>query len=133
MTPGGRSRIIVAVVAVAAVVAMVALYSRFDPTSTWWMPRCPSKMITGFDCPGCGSQRAIHALLHGDVAGAVRYNFMIFPAMTMVALLLVAQLGRHRWRAMGRMHNLLNSTPVILTVLVVMIVWWVVRNIFWPV
>ncbi len=129
-----RYRGVLSIIGIVAVVAAIGLlYGNFDPSATWWMPRCPSKLITGFDCPGCGTQRALHALLHGDVAGAVRYNFMVFPAMVMIALLLVAQLGRNRWRIMGRMHNVLNSTPVILTVLIVTIVWWVVRNIFWPV
>lgn len=129
-----RSRgIIATAIAVAAIAVMVLVYGNFDPSVTWWIPRCPSKIITGFDCPGCGTQRALYALLHGDLAAAVRYNFLIFPAGVMIVLLLVAQLGRNRWKTMGRMHNALNSTPVILAVLIVTIVWCVVRNIFWPV
>ena len=129
-----RSRDIIATAMAVAVFAVIVLvYGNFDPSATWWMPRCPSKIITGFDCPGCGTQRALYALLHGDLAGAVRYNFIIFPAGIMIVLLLAAQMGRYRWIFMGRMHNALNSTPVILTVMIMMMVWWVVRNIFWPV
>jgi hypothetical protein len=36
-------------------------------------PRCLLKVATGIDCPGCGGTRALHALLHGDVAGAFWY------------------------------------------------------------
>jgi uncharacterized protein DUF2752 len=38
------------------------------------LPVCPTKALLGIDCPGCGSLRMIYCLLHGDVAGAVRFN-----------------------------------------------------------
>jgi hypothetical protein len=38
------------------------------------MPKCPFKMITGFSCPGCGIQRALYAIMHGNIKEAiVRY------------------------------------------------------------
>ena len=59
-----------------AVGVVVGLYF-LDPVKYVLMPKCPFKMLTGLSCPGCGIQRAIHALLHGDVAGAVKYNFFL--------------------------------------------------------
>ena len=41
-------------------------------TSPGHYPTCPFLAITGWYCPGCGSLRAVHDLLHGDLAGAVR-------------------------------------------------------------
>ena len=35
---------------------------------------CVFHELTGLYCPGCGNTRAAHALLHGDVAGALRQN-----------------------------------------------------------
>jgi hypothetical protein len=47
---------------------------------------CPFRVVTGLACPGCGTLRCLHALLHGDVAEAVDRN-----ALTVVVLpLLVA-------------------------------------------
>jgi len=31
-------------------------------------------------CPGCGSQRAVSALLHGDIRGAFGYNALAMLA-----------------------------------------------------
>ena len=39
------------------------------------MPKCPFKLITGLSCPGCGIQRAIHAMLHGKFTEAITYNY----------------------------------------------------------
>jgi hypothetical protein len=36
---------------------------------------CPFKYLTGIDCPGCGFQRSLLALLHGDV----QKSFALYP------------------------------------------------------
>ena len=56
-----------------AAAALIAAYYRLGPESGLY-PRCMFRQLTGLDCPGCGSQRAIHALLHGHVAEAWGYN-----------------------------------------------------------
>ena len=61
-------------VAVLLAGTVVVVLFRFDPAATRWFPRCPSNLITGYHCPGCGTLRALHALLHGDLAGAFSFN-----------------------------------------------------------
>ncbi|MGF1924786.1 MAG: DUF2752 domain-containing protein, partial [Bacteroidia bacterium] len=46
---------------------------------------CPIKSYTGIDCPGCGFQRSIVALLEGDVVS----SFKLFPATIPFIFLLV--------------------------------------------
>jgi hypothetical protein len=40
-------------------------------------PQCPFHRITGLYCPGCGSQRALSALLHGDIIEAFHDNILM--------------------------------------------------------
>ena len=40
--------------------------------------RCPFYELTGLYCPGCGSGRAVTALLHGRVGAAFRWNPLVF-------------------------------------------------------
>ena len=40
------------------------------------LPRCPFKYLTGIDCPGCGFQRSVLALMHGNF----HKSFMLYPA-----------------------------------------------------
>ncbi len=44
---------------------------------------CISKQVLGIDCPGCGLQRSIALLLHGDLVA----SFQMYPALfPMIAL-----------------------------------------------
>ena len=36
---------------------------------------------TGLFCPGCGTGRALHAIVHGDLAAAVRLNVLAVAAI----------------------------------------------------
>jgi hypothetical protein len=56
-----------------ALAGAVVLFS-VEPTSTRWFPRCPFNALTGLHCPGCGTARALHQLLHGNVLAAFDLN-----------------------------------------------------------
>lgn len=65
------------------------IYFFYNPTESSFFIPCPIYYISGFYCPGCGSQRAIHLLLHGDVIGAFRFN----PLMVLTVPILIYGLG----------------------------------------
>lgn len=64
-----------------AVSVLALLYYFIDARSEAIFPRCPFYMLTGWLCPGCGSQRAISALLHVEIMQAIRYNIMLVVAL----------------------------------------------------
>ncbi|MDE6395317.1 MAG: DUF2752 domain-containing protein [Duncaniella sp.] len=128
VTPDGivrRHRVLATALIIIAVAALLTLYGLVDPASGLY-PRCAFKLVTGLDCPGCGSQRAIHALLHGDIASAWRSNAMLIFGLPTVALLLVARAIRHRHPMLERT---LNSQGIILALLAATVLWTIVRNI----
>lgn len=125
MTLPGRKAVHYAVLAAASAV-VVGVYALFDPAHTPF-PRCLFLTATGLKCPGCGSQRAIHAILSGDIAQAWHYNAFMVASLPLIALLLVAQTLR---KSRPEFYNRLNSKAIILTILVAIILWWIIRNIF---
>jgi Protein of unknown function (DUF2752) len=46
----------------------------FDPATSGVFPPCPVHYLTGWYCPGCGSLRAFHQLLHGHLRAAWAMN-----------------------------------------------------------
>lgn len=117
----------IAIVVVAAVVmaALSVAYYAIDPASSSFMPQCLFKTITGWDCPGCGSQRMLHALLHGDFIAAWQYNPFLLAISPFLLLLLYAAMTRN---SHPRLYARLNSPAVIITLLVLLLLWSVLRN-----
>lgn len=62
-------------------------------------PACPSQVVFGVDCPGCGGLRGTHALLHGDVLTALDHNVLL-PFLLVLcayaAALVIGPLFGHR-------------------------------------
>jgi len=67
-------------------VAALFLVFLFDPEKHLFFPQCPFLLTTGWECPGCGSQRAIHHLLHLHVGTAWRYNAFMVLALPYILL-----------------------------------------------
>ncbi len=52
-------------------------YFSINPNSVSFLLKCPLYKTTGIFCPGCGSQRTVHNLLHGNFLMALQNNLML--------------------------------------------------------
>lgn len=86
----------------------------FLPRSLW--PRCPIYAFTGIYCPGCGGQRAVSAILHGDLTAALDQNALIFVIPIFIALGFWAQRVNRRWVTVA----LVSSVAVLSAVFVIL-------------
>ena len=103
-------------IGVAALVLAVVLV-RYNPEERPFFPRCPVVMLTGLKCPGCGTARALHCLLHGEVAQAVAFNPILVLAFPLLCLLLL-------------FPSLARSAMLCWGVFVVVVFYTVLRNFF---
>lgn len=59
-----------------------------------YMLTCPSKKFFFIDCPGCGLQRSVWALLHGDITTSWNlYPPTLFVLTTLIFLVLHLFIG----------------------------------------
>jgi hypothetical protein len=107
-----------------AAVAGLVLFS-FDPRLYHFYPVCFFYKTTGLLCPGCGALRAMHQLLHGHVATALRFNPVLI-----VSLPIVAWLGAsYVWRKARNQPATLGLSPLWLwLILAAVLVVSVLRN-----
>lgn len=121
-----KYRVAVTAAILLAVAAALAYYYYTHDPATGAAPRCLFRLVTGAECPGCGSQRAFHALLHGRIADAWAFNPFIFFAVPAALFFIIAEAGREAW---PRFHAGVVRPVVIIAVLVAVLAWWIVRNI----
>ena len=72
-----------------ALAAAAAMLFAFDPSRSAFFPPCPFHALTGLQCPGCGTLRALHALFHGHALEALDLNplaMFFFAAGAVVVL-----------------------------------------------
>lgn len=59
------------------------------------LPPCPLRVLTGIECPGCGTGRALTALAHGDLPAVLDHNLLLpIVGPLLVLSLLGVLLGR---------------------------------------
>ena len=121
-----KSKIAIGVTALIGAVALIVIYGSFNPENKFF-PKCVFFAVTGLKCPGCGSQRAIHALLNGDVVSAWRYNAMMILFIPLVIIMWLASLMKMR---IPGLYNSVNSRWVIWGVFVLVVGWGIARNVF---
>ncbi len=108
--------------------ALTAVLFFFDPVRVPIYPQCVFHRMTGLECPGCGSLRGMHALLHGDFAAALRFN-----AFVILSLPLLAGLGFYFTVKRMRAESAASFRPVWLWLyLAAFLVFGVVRNLPGP-
>jgi len=120
-------RTLIIILAIAALLVFGIIYYALDPSQSGMFPRCTFLTLTGYKCPGCGSQRAIHALLHGDVVGAFKYNALLLISIPWIALCLYAETQRIR---NPRLYTRINAPQLMWFFLATVLLWWLLRNIF---
>ena len=108
----------------------IVIYARLDPAESIFFPRCPFHLLTGLYCPGCGSQRAIHHLLNGEVLKAVSYNALAVAAIPYVLLWAILRIMPERCRYAVTLRERLYGAGAAKLITGIVLVFWILRNIF---
>lgn len=115
------------VLVIGGLLGLAVLLYAVDPEQSRWMPRCLFHQWTGWACPSCGTQRAVHHLLHGHLREGVAYNpFLVVSMPYLVGLVGGACLeGSEKGR---RLKTFCEDRRVVGTYFVLIFTWWIGRN-----
>jgi len=98
----------------------------FEPGKAGFFPVCMFRLLTGLTCPGCGTTRAMHQLLHGHFQSA----FMLNPLLMIALPFLLFVLMRHTIFAFQGKAPQPNALPAkyIYLIFYVVVSFWIFRN-----
>ncbi|HMU06792.1 MAG TPA: DUF2752 domain-containing protein [Kaistella sp.] len=92
-----------------------------------FFPSCPFKSVTGLDCPGCGSQRAIHELLHLNFKKAFEYNALLVLSIPYLLLLMVFNFESVKQR-FPKLERILFGWKSVWIITIIVILFFIFRN-----
>ncbi|QWR78060.1 DUF2752 domain-containing protein [Candidatus Magnetomonas plexicatena] len=118
------------IITVSVISVLVFLYC-FTPEKTLSWLKCPFLWFTGFYCPGCGSLRATHQLLHGHILNAIRYNHLL---VLTAPFLVCAFASRMSVLLRGKpFFNIFIPSGWINALVIYIVLFWFLRNLhFYP-
>ena len=103
------------------------VFIKFNPADNSWFPKCPFYVTTSLYCPGCGSQRAIHAILHGNFSKALGHNILILvPPFILVYDGIIKMINHYFDKSL---KNWLHSSRITFSILIMVLLFWILRNI----
>jgi hypothetical protein len=106
---------------------MLIFFYSLDPEKSALFPKCPMYVWTGFYCPGCGSQRAMHSFLHFRFLEVLHYNLLMYPAGAFILYHLVRPLLQKKTNMVLPNIAYHPRTPWI--ILIIVVLFWILRNI----
>lgn len=120
-----RKLLIFSVAALLLTVLALMLYF-IDPAQSEFMPKCAFKLLTGLDCPSCGSQRAVHAVLHGDLPAALSFN----PFLVLSIPYFIAVMWGYAAFIPGSaaVRRIAHHRCAMLSYVALFCIWWIARN-----
>ncbi len=116
-----------AIVGITGVIVLFGVYYSFNPQHYNFFPECPFYKITGYNCPGCGSQRAVHSLLHGELLKAVHFNLLLVISVPFL-------ITHFTYKVISIIKNKDIKWPVVYypatpkVVFILVIAFWILRN-----
>lgn len=120
-----KNQKIFSAVAIVFTTATVFIYKNYNPSTINLFPKCAFKTLTGYSCPGCGGQRALHSLLNGEIKQAFFYNPILFVAVPYLFLLITTNV----FAPEKKLNKILNHYITSLTIFFIIIAYWILRNV----
>jgi hypothetical protein len=128
MQPG---RIYIKIGILAIVISSLAIiFKNVNPETSVLFPKCPFKLLTGLDCPGCGSQRTIHYLLNLKIDKAVQTNVLLVCGIPYIIIGYLFDLNHVRNQYLLNLRKRFYGEKAIWVIIIVIILFWILRNVF---
>ncbi len=103
------------------------IYYFIDPSKSAFFLRCPLNLVTGYECAGCGVQRAFHELLHFRFLQAFKYNPLFVVAIPILLIIIILRFFKSNKNTVA-LNRMISSRTFVILVLVIVFVFSLLKN-----
>lgn len=111
------------------IIGAYIFFKVFNPYEVDFFPTCPFLYLTGYKCPGCGSQRAIHYIFNFEFVNAARENLLLMFAIPYMIVGAWFDTIKVKTPKQLKIRRFLFGQKAIWLILVLVIGFWILRNI----
>ena len=108
-------------------ILVILLYFFVDPSKSAYFLKCPLKLTTGFECAGCGVQRALHELLHFRFLEAFKFNPLFVISIPILLIVVVINLSKNE-TLKQILKRFFGSKIFIFLVLIIVLLFSLLKN-----
>lgn len=116
-------------IALITLTILAIIYKTHNPESSIFFPKCMFYKLTGLECPGCGSQRAVHYLLNFDIINASKENALLVLSLPYLFTGLVFDLINNPNVKILKLRNVFFGKKAIFLILTIIFLFWLLRNV----
>lgn len=108
-------------------IVVVLVYFYFSPDNNPLFPKCPVYKYLHVKCPGCGSQRAIHHLLHFKIKESLIDNPLVLTFLPYILVGWFLDIPKYREKHASFRKKLYGVNAIYL-ILTIIILFTILRN-----
>lgn len=121
--------ILLAAAIIIPLIAIYMYYAYYKETDSTWINQCTIHRFTGLDCPGCGGQRSLHSLLHGNIKEALRYNSLFIVGIPFLIYFYYIAIRVYVLKQKQYLQSFVFSKKFAYTFLATILLFFILRNI----
>lgn len=106
---------------------LISIYYFFDPSKDSFFIGCPLKTLTGYECAGCGTQRALHELLHFNLQNAFKFN-PLFTLMFFLSIIYVTIRIFGHAKTIRKVEEFLFNKKSVVILMIIILVFSLLKN-----
>ncbi len=111
---------------VVIIIVIMGYYFFLNPyEQEYFFISCPFYKITGYQCSGCGSQRAFHEILHLNFEEAFHQNALVLFGIPYFSLIFFTSFHQEKY---AKLRQLLIGKKTIIILFIIVILFGVFRN-----
>lgn len=103
-------------------------YKITNPYEVKFLPKCAFFTFTGYQCPGCGSQRALHDLLNFKILEALKENSLLVLSLPYIFFGAYLDLKKEKPQKLQKIQSKLYQDKALIVVFFIILFFWIFRN-----